>query len=137
MVQQIGKLLLALIAATLVADPVMACCFSGPIETSSQTTQADKPPCHGSQAATVSQVDTLSLTVGCPGCENCSTVMAAADIAERSFWVESESDIEKAVGQVKDATNLVPVFAAVSIIPSGPLPLKHATPVTLKQKLHI
>lgn len=134
----LGKSLLVLIAAMLVADPVMACCFPSVQDFESSVSQTDKPPCHGARSSAPSDTPAETAGQSCPGCGDCASLMAATDHANVVAIAASLADNDEiAAGDEVLTASRVIMATVVPRIPSGYLPRSTETPISLKQRLLI
>ena len=133
----LGKSILVLIAAMLVADPVMACCFPSVQDLEPSVSQTDKPPCHGAGTSAVSDAPADTAGQSCPGCGDCASSMAATDHANVVAIAAPLADDEAAAGDEVLTASRVIMATVVPRIPSGYLPRSTETPISLKQRLLI
>lgn len=161
MFQRIGHHLLVLIAAMMVADPVMACCFASPLEATSSaiaSTESDSSapsrlPCHGgpsdSQSATPTAAsvegnvpglaDTDLADMPCPDCglTNCDSVMSQEAVKPLALNTAAVDEFEHAASGFAAHQPAILRLADTLCLPQGPPPRTASTPVSLRQRLLI
>ncbi len=133
-----AKCVFVLIAAVLVANPVLACCFASAPSTEPALAQIEKPPCHGAASAEErSESKTTPAELPCPDCTDCTSVMMAMEITDDMTAVVSiddELDLEVRLSEPHH-TNAIAAEADHKPVPH--LINSAETPVSLKQKLLI
>ena len=137
---KLTRLMILLAVATLVAQPVMACCLTGHVDAAAEA-QMTAEPCHDTtEAMDPSAMDTshdMQGPMDCPGCLDCDAAsMQAQSIDDSGLLTQSPSEVPMAVLSAKFEG-----FGHESIVyktgpPSDPR-LPFPTPVTLKQRLLI
>lgn len=159
MIRLIGNTLLALVAAVMVADPVMACCLSSTTTRDHAVTQSESslkesvlservspvssnetaPPCHGAQQAIAVAVKspTQEPSTDCPSCEaiDCGLLLtASATEPLTQTWLEAQDLETPSVGSSR-LSNALTRALQVDSPPYRPPLIAAATPVSLHQRL--